>query len=288
MARHVTYNSCSSELLKFSTGFTHPPFAPHKLHTHEICELYHVIRGSGHYITEGSRHELKHGRIILMRPGEMHMAELTDEETYETAVFHFSPAIVDGFDPERRLLAPFFDRPLGQCNVYDRAALATTDIYSLLQKSRERHGNDYDNQIHASSILIAILEQLKNLFDSEQYTVSSKNSDMMHDVVAYVNQNLTQNLTSEQICEEFNFSRAQMDRNFKSTTGSTIRAYITTKRLLMAKAYLREGMCATEAAAACGFQNYSTFYRAYAKHFGTTPSGIPTAQDGDVITLYRD
>ena len=288
MPERIKHNSCASPLLKFSTGFTYPPFPPHRLHTHEICELYHVVRGSGHYITEGSRHELKAGRIILMRPGEMHKAELSDEEVYETAIFHFSPAIVDGFDPNRRLLAPFFDRPLGQHNVYDRAALATTDIYSLFQKSRERHENDYDNQIHATSILIGILEQLKTLFDSEQYTVSSKSSDVMHNVVAYVNQNLTQNLTSEQICEEFNFSRAQMDRNFKSTTGSTIRAYITTKRLLMAKAYLREGMCATEAAAACGFQNYSTFYRAYAKHFGTTPSGIPTVQDSDAAILYRN
>ena len=287
MSAHTAFNSSFSPLLRFSAGLTQPPFPPHKLHTHEGCELYCVMRGSGHYITEGSRHELKPGRIILMRPGEMHKAELLDAEAYETYVFHFSPAILDSFDPERKLLAPFFDRPLGLNNVYDRSVLATTDIYSLLQKAKNKRDDPYQNQIHCISLLIAVLEQLKTLFDQELYTVTSKKSGMMHSVIAYVNQNLTGQLTPEQICTEFNFSRAQLDRNFKNATGSTVWAYITAKRLLLAQIYLQDGMNATEAASACGFQDYSTFYRAYAKHFGTTPSGIPTAHEPATISLNR-
>ena len=282
------YNSIHTELLKFGASIAYPPFTPHRLHTHETCELYYLVRGSGHYITEGSRYELKPGRIILMRPGEMHKAELTDEKAYENTVFHFSPSILDSFDPEHRLLAPFFDRPLGLNNVYDRSALAGTDIYSLLQKCRTKRPNDYDNRVHMTGILISILEQLKTLFDEKQYTVSSKSEDTIHSVITYVNQNLTHHLNPDRICQEFNISRAQLDRNFKNATGSTVWAYITAKRLLLAKSSKQEGMRATDVSSACGFQDYSTFYRAYAKHFGLTPSGSPATQVQGVIALNRE
>jgi AraC-like DNA-binding protein len=288
MGTETIYNSSASPLLRFSSGISYPPYPAHHLHTHENCELYCLHRGSGHYVTDGSRHELKQGRIILMRPGEMHMAELTDAEAYENTVFHFSPSIVDSFDPERRLLAPFFDRPLGLHNVYDRSVLSSTDIYYLLKKCHIRQEDPYDNQIHSIGILIAILEQLKTLFDKAQYTNSSKESSAMHNVINYVNRNLTDSVTPEQICAEFSFSRAQLDRNFKNATGSTVWAYITAKRLLLARSYMREGMRATQAAAACGFQDYSTFYRSYAKHFGVTPTGVISEKDSTVNKLVRE
>ena len=54
-----------------------------------------------------------------------------------------------------------------------------------------------------------------------------------------------------------------MMRQFKEETGYTIHQYITEKRVLKAKGMIQAGMSATQACYACGFQNYSTFSRAY-------------------------
>ena len=156
---------CSNRQILFGSGVEHPPFKPHTLHTHERCEIFCCFRGNGHYITEGARNRLEHGRIFLMRPGELHKIDPVGDEPKESLAFHFDCSVVDSIDPERRLLTPFFDRPLGMHNIYDHAAVAPTEIYSLFQKMREYEGENYDKCVHATALLFSVLAELKKLFD---------------------------------------------------------------------------------------------------------------------------
>lgn len=277
---------CRNRNILFGSSVEYPPFEPHNLHTHERCEIFCVFRGNGYYITEGARNRLEPGRIFLMRPGEMHMIAPMGEAPKQSLAFHFDCSVVDGIDPERRLLAPFFDRPLGMNNIYDHGAVAPTEIYALFQKMREYEGENYDKCVHVTALLFPVLAELKKLFDAKAYSTPSKGSGLMHAVIGYVNDNLTLELSPELLCEKFHFSRAQLDRNFKNTTGSTVWAYITAKRLLLAKSYIEDGMRITEAASACGFKDYSTFYRAYRKHFCTTPSETTDPEDS-TRTVFR-
>ena len=64
-----------------------------------------------------------------------------------------------------------------------------------------------------------------------------------------------------------------MMRLFHRETGLTIHNYLTQRRLLRAKDLIAGGMRATEACYRCGCRSYSSFTRAYGKHFGTTPTG---------------
>ena len=63
-----------------------------------------------------------------------------------------------------------------------------------------------------------------------------------------------------------------MMRRFREETGYTIPHYVTEKRLLLAQQLLEQGITPGEAALRCGYQEYSTFARAYKKQFGQTPS----------------
>lgn len=61
-------------------------------------------------------------------------------------------------------------------------------------------------------------------------------------------------------------------RVFKKYVGYTIYQYITLKRFLLAEKYLLEKKSSTEVFLRCGFKNYSTFQKAFTKHYGITPS----------------
>ena len=65
---------------------------------------------------------------------------------------------------------------------------------------------------------------------------------------------------------------------FRAQTGQSIHEYISQQRLMLAQELIRQGVAATDAAFRCGFGSYSSFTRAYAKQFGTTPTGRRTAQ----------
>lgn len=54
-----------------------------------------------------------------------------------------------------------------------------------------------------------------------------------------------------------------MMRRFKAETGYTIHGYLTEKRLLLARERIRAGEALGQVSEACGFQDYSTFSRAY-------------------------
>ncbi|MBQ9986083.1 MAG: helix-turn-helix transcriptional regulator [Oscillospiraceae bacterium] len=257
----------------YGGSVSYPPFDPHSMHVHEECEIFCVFRGDGYYITEGARHKFEHGKIFLMRPGESHKADLVGNEPYDRISHHFPASTVDSIDPERHLLSPFFDRPLGRNNVYERSVVAPTGIYELFTRIHQKKETPYETELNTKIVLFSILSEIKKLFDAKLYLTSAKDAEQMRNIIEYVNNNLTNEISVEQLCDKFFLSRAQLYRNFKNATGSTVWDYIMTKRLLLAKSYINDGIRASEAASACGFGDYSAFYRAYIKKYGVTPSG---------------
>jgi len=273
MSQNKKSSAIGGKYPSYGGSVSYPPFEPHIMHVHEMCEIFCVFRGDGYYITEGARHKFEHGKIFLMRPGESHMADLVGNEPYDRISHHFNVSVVDGVDPERRLLSPFFDRPLGKNNVYDRSVVAPTGIYEMFTRLYLKKNNEYETKLNTQIVLLSILSEIKKLFDAKLYLSPANDTEQIRNVIEYVNNNLTNSISVELLCEKFFLSRTQLYRSFRNATGSTIWDYIMSKRLLLAKSYIADGIRSSEAASACGFGDYSTFYRAYIKKYGTTPSG---------------
>ena len=53
----------------------------------------------------------------------------------------------------------------------------------------------------------------------------------------------------------------------------SVKQYVINKKLAYAVSLMREGVSATDAAAAIGYDNYSNFYKTYKNVFGTSPRG---------------
>ena len=87
----------------------------------------------------------------------------------------------------------------------------------------------------------------------------------------YISEHLTEELRIDEIANRFFMSRYHMMRTFKAETGYTIGNYITEKRLLYAKELLMREIPITQICFDCGFQDYSTFSRAYKKVFHESP-----------------
>ena len=74
-------------------------------------------------------------------------------------------------------------------------------------------------------------------------------------------------------------SKSQLNRKFRNVTGSTVWEYITAKRLILAKELLVRGEKPTSVYTKCGFNDYTSFYRAYKTKFLHSPKN-------DYIKLY--
>lgn len=265
---------CANEKLGFQLSTSYPPFCEQDLHIHDMCELFYLIKGSGYYETEGTRYPFKSGMILLMQPGETHRAVRFDDGPYTRISIHFHPSVIDSIDSSRRLLRPFYNRTMGTRNYYDRETLTNTSVYQYLTKMTVPCATEDEQCVQVLSYLPAVLSELAKIFDQSAMAVTDKNTLMIHDILDYINQNLSASLSVELLCEKFFITRTQLYRIFKKTTEMNAWEYIVLKRLVLARSMINDGTPAIDAAKQCGFRDYSSFYRAYLAKYGAPPSGI--------------
>ena len=91
-------------------------------------------------------------------------------------------------------------------------------------------------------------------------------------IIHYIEEHLGEPLSLATLQSKFYISKTHLTRLFKQTTGLSVWEYIGIKRLTFARAKLREGIRASVVAQSCGFGDYSSFYRAYKKRFGESPT----------------
>ena len=87
----------------------------------------------------------------------------------------------------------------------------------------------------------------------------------------YLACHLTEPVSIDDLAAKFYISKYHMMRRFRAQTGYTIHAYLTGKRLMLAREKIASGVPMMEAACRSGFGDYSAFSRAYRKQFGQSP-----------------
>ena len=234
------------------------------LHTHTDAELYCFLGGKATYYVEGTAYPLQRGDIILVRPMEAHNVRIDPSLPYERILLNFDAGILSSLDPENRLMAPFFQRSAGKRNLYRPE---NDQCLSLLQNMVTPSP---EQKLVILGNLILLLQQLNEMFRSQQHIINDPETPES-EIIRYINKHLDQELTIQTLCDRFFISRAQLCRRFRQATGTSIGTYVTAKRLLLAQQLLRQKQKPTEVFTACGYQDYSAFYRAYRNYFGYSP-----------------
>lgn len=253
-----------------------PKGKDYSMHTHEDVEVYLLLSGHGIFHIEGTAYPLSPGDVLVMRPAESHYIELTAEMPYERVVINFSVDAFAGIDPEGVLTRAIFDREAGKHNQYKAFSFPGGSSLRHWQTMMASQGDPYINLLTG---LIALLRDVHDMFYQQDKKEVAKDL-LEYQIVHYINSRIQETITLDQICDQFFISKAQLCRLFRRTTATTVWQYITVKRLVLARQMLEDGESPTKVYNQCGFNDYSTFYRAYLKHYGCPPTQImPPEQD---------
>ena len=256
------------QLYSHHTVDLHPAAEDFSMHAHEWMEIYFFISGRGSYLVEGTSYPLRPNDILIMRSAETHTLTISPEEPYERIAIHFSPALLAAADPEQKLLRPFLERPLGRFNRYPaeddpegrlRAAFAGFTFDGVL-----------DVRLNLLARLLLFLTTLGGVFE-QSAPFHTPEQGLQSQLVTYVNEHLFESISLQSVADRFYRSRSQISRVFQQATGSSLWEYVTIKRLMAARAMIQRGESAGSACLACGFSDYSSFFRAYRAHFGHAP-----------------
>ena len=249
-------------------------------HYHEFCKILLLHSGSGGYMVDGLRYSLEPGDIVLIGSHCVHRPEFEPGTPYERVILYISPEFLKNQSTADCSLSDCFSGSRG--HVLRPEKISRKLLFDLArQLEEEMSASHYGSEILCNSLLLHLLVEISRQRSS---TVTAPKpvqpgNGRIQDILRYIDSHLTEDLTIDHLSEEFYISKYHMMRLFRRETGQSIHNYLSDRRLLYARDMIRSGISATESCFRAGFRSYSSFTRAYAKRFGTTPTGRSAPMD---------
>lgn len=231
-------------------------------HTHESYEIILLKEGKIKYSVEGKNYKLKKNSIIFTRPHQIHSIKVRSNE-YERY------NIAADFT---KLPASFYDEIPADLDVINcdgnRYLLSVFEQLDYYLNNGDRQNID----IIVNNLIMEILYNMN--IEAGQYHRQNFVSinPIIEAATLYIEQNLTTVEGVEEICNNLFITKSHLHHLFTKHLQTSPKQYITAKRLGLAQNKIRAGAKATDIYQGCGFNDYTTFFRNYVKHFGYSPS----------------
>ena len=138
-------------------------------------------------------------------------------------------------------------------------------------------------QVVVAQLLIHISRVLSDAPGRLSGRASQRHREIVQ-IYEYISAHLGEQMSVTSLAERFFMDKNTLTRQFRHVTGMTPAECIRRKRLDAAHTMISHGAGMTEACQECGFSDYSSFYRAFRKVYGKSPSAS-AAQSRDSVHL---
>lgn len=244
-------------------------------HYHDFCKLLMLCSGSGGYVADGQRYSLQAGDLVLIGSRCVHRPEFASELPYERIIIYIDPAFLESHSHGRDDLLSVFSGERG--HVLRCGKERADGLFALaLELERELAEDGFGKIPVSEGMLLRLVAEIGRSLYSEENSLPqpvAPRDERIRAAVAYIDANLSEELTVEGLAERVYLSKFHLMRRFKEETGQTVHEYISQRRLRVARDLIRQGESVTDVCFKVGFRSYSSFFRAYVKLFGMTPTG---------------
>lgn len=241
-------------------------------HYHTFHKVIILLAGKAGYAIEGERYDLSPGDFVLVGRGSIHRPEVAEDDFYERMILYIDPAYLTSLSTEDCDLESCFRQAQTAFRyVYrDEGGSRVRQMFETLARTSREGG--YGAALLERAQFLELMVEVNRVCRGGHQVQAAAGDRKVVTLLQYLNLHLTEELSIDQLAERFYISKYHMMRRFRQETGYSIHGYLTEKRLLLAQRLLAQGVSPSEAGERAGYQDYSTFSRAYKKHFGRGPS----------------
>ena len=282
----MTPYTMDSEVYSIAHNISHISSDGYLIHSHPFYELYYCIEGDVDYLISGVEYKVKPNTMIVIMPNEFHGVRVNSTQTYDRWTLHFDP---DVLGVERRsMLLSALPKPIVGAES-ESGGVAARVLPRFLEEA-DRLGlrsafecfdtlPDLEQEVQRQMIPIYTEALLARLYmvmmrapSAEKDKEKRRPSNIARQVAEYINVHFTEKLTLDVLSERFFISKSHLNLSFRKAMGTSVIDYLIHKRVSYAQQLLINGLLAAQAATLAGFSDYTSFYRAYVKHFGHSPN----------------
>ncbi len=245
-------------------------------HFHEFDKIVILVSGRVDYTVEGTSYRLEPWDVLLVRHHMIHRAAIDLSVPYERIIIYLDSAYVERFAPEAGLMDCFAAAEKRRCCLMRPDEASAEQLRDALRRLENARDDElFGAQLLRGTLLVQLLILINRITLSDSGREDSAGSGgRIAPALSYINENLSSELSIDDMAALCYLSRYHFMRLFKAQTGCTVHNYIRQKRLVLAARLIREGMSASAAAAECGFSDYSAFHRAFTQTFRVSPGKI--------------
>ena len=251
-------------------------FKPVDAHTHDYYEFYFFLEGDVSIDIEGARFKLNPGDVVLIPPGKSHHPIVSSmEHHYRRFVFWIS----QDYCNELMVLSADYGylmqhAAINQKYIYHFKPLIFNEFQSkIIHLIEELNSNRFGKSACVSLLVNDLVFSLnRTIYEMDNPNVELENHSLYQNLLTYIDTHINDDISLENLAKEFYVSKFHISHVFKDNIGMSIHQYIIKRRLSLCADGITAGQEITTLYQQCGFADYSSFYRAFKKEYGMSPS----------------
>ena len=245
--------------------------SPHK---HDYYEFYFPVAGKIEMEINGKRTPLNNRSTAVIPPGTIHRAVTeSDERSYCRYVFWISRSYFRRLRDKMPSLGYIAEQAESGYYIHHFSEYEYTSIQSkilrLIEEDKaDRFGHDVFTDIVISDLLMTLS---RLIYEQDHPQGKEKETDIVQAIIEYIDHHLEEELSLEALGEQFYISKYYAAHEFKERTGISVHQYIIKKRLERCADEIKTGKSVSRIYSDYGFQDYSSFFRAFKKEYNLSP-----------------
>ncbi len=238
-------------------------------HTNEDNMIMYIHHGDGVIVGGDEPFTISNGVLLFIGRRKYHY---TMPETYE--IYDRSKILISA-EEFSRILNSLADNSLWK-NIFTPDSLvyavipeddrqSVESLYEEIQKFSS--DKNYSDIVFTGCVMKLLFYLHKNIIKNVSPSYGS-----IYKAIAYINENIFEDITIDDVCAEAHMSKYHFCRVFKKNTGRTVMSYILKTRVVLAQTMLKkENLTIADVSRLCGFSSVSYFSRVFKKETGFSP-----------------
>lgn len=249
-------------------------------HWHEELELIVVSEGSAIIAVDCEKYIVNKGNGFFINTGVLHGGWIYKSPTcrFHSIVFH--PRLVGGNTSSifwKKYLNPILGNISFKGLFLDYSIEWQKDLLCGIDEAwflcvNEEEGYEFEARNVLSKIIYLMYKNL-DCIESNTSTKKLRDSQRMKNMLQYIDEHYSDNITINEIAESVSLSVSECLRCFHRTIGTTPIQYLRSLRIKKAAELLTNtDMKIVDVGIICGFQDMSYFAKTFRNIYGCTPS----------------
>ena len=229
---------------------------------HAYHEILYCEDASLVFYTENQKTQMCGEHLFIIPKGKYHMFDLSCVKEFKRLKISIPDHVIKATS-----VGMFSSDVCALPSISQLSKLLINNVCCAMQS-----GVETVDEFYVSSAVMMLIAEL-NMLKMRNGTNRAENSGnrIIRQIIEYVSNGLESDLSVQALAKIANVSMSYLTHEFQKEVGISLHRYIVQKRMVYAKELIDLGKKPTKIYTECGYNDYSSFYKAYRLFHGFRP-----------------